>query len=1743
MKKQEYGLSPFEMAMYLVQLSDPDSTEYSVDCYFDIEGARREDIDRAVSELAANHESLRSFYAERNGEPMRVLTNELPTVVWKKADSEENAKKQATAIRRPFVLNKVPVRFTGYELPDQKILLHMDIHHIAFDGRSVMIWSKDLFEILRGNALIQEADLSERSDDLFRLEEGRAFYRELFSDGIPALQMPVKCPRPSVHPGADRELSIAFAPEELSRLGSAAKKCGVTTFAFLLAGISITLGMYTGSEDVTFGFPADMRGQAEKNMSGMFINTAIVRLKPEKRKNLTAYLGEVSRMVKDAARDKWLPMSEVIRELRVARDRSRNPIFDVGVNYLFVPEQHEDGELKVSFSYDLQTLLRDMNITMHRHDGCMDLSIRYASQLFEDALIRRFLQQLQFTLDMMAEKPDGSIDCVCVLPPEQAEKVAEFSDDAGRCIVDRHGCPVPVGVTGRVVRNECASEYVFTGVYGKWGEDGSVVVRNDYSDTDRKDLRQETLPPMMPEKERTMPTGSTLLKTGIKESALRSFCEGKGFTIRTLVGAAYGFTLASYAYAEEAFFHVLFTGENDSLPGHRLQLPMTLPVAMQTDIYKSTEEMLRSVQKQVEPAGDKRHTSGEVCLLGSINECGAESWGSDAENVRRVHDLHGGTMIAFREEDSCPDADGILSSGRAAFVLEISTEDDILVLDGKYRTDAFCRTFIEGFLETFAQVLSECMCREKPEQIMFMYEGAFEPYDRVNQTEVPVDIVSVNRLFERQAALHPDKTAVIAVGESLTFAQLNRLANRAAHGLIALGIDSDDIVGMVLDRTKEIFIAEHAILKAGGAFLPMVPEYPDERIMYCLCDADSPYVITTEAIKVSRPELFADDRPYRTLTIEELIQNDGEENPDLTIDTDSLAYCIYTSGSTGKPKGVMIEHRNMCNYLNANPKHPAIYWHTQDIHAALSVTSISFDMSITERFVSLCNGVTLCMATLDEIHNPRALANLMNANRTESIVCTPSYLMSLLEIPEMREPIARLKAYHVGGEAFPSTLISRLKALNPNSHVINGYGPTETSVSCTSSEVLPGQPVTIGKPEANVKHYVIGRSKQPLPAGMCGELIICGAGVGRGYVKLPEKTSASFFRFKGMPAYHSGDLVRLNAWGEFDYYGRLDNQVKLRGLRIELDEIETVICEYPGAKLAKVIVRNNGTEDYLAAYYTADVVIPVKELRAFLKSRLTPYMVPDAMMQMDEMPLTVNGKIDKKKLPDIRDKMEEREYVAPKDELEEKMCGYFADVLHMQQVGATDNFFEIGGTSLSVALVVSKAMSDGFDMVYKNVFDCPTPRALAEFIRERTEKKAEGMAMHPGQAEDAKEYAADNGNNRSCETQKYSRILGYNNVKHLSGLRTKPLGCVLLTGATGFLGVHVLYELLHRDHVSRIICLVRKKGDSSPDKRLDIIFGYYFDRVLDSKIQEKVRCVDADITDADLVEKLDGEKIDVIINCAAIVKHFETGNQIRKVNYEGVLNLIELALRKKARLVQVSTLSIAGFIQAEKADDTILRETDYDLGQTLGIKYISSKFEAEGAILEAMENRGLCGKIVRIGNLTGRRSDGEFQINVRTNGFMNRLKAYKILGCFPVSQMDMPVEFSPVDMTARAVVLLAGTPDDFSVFHANNCHSIHFANVLEAFERCGYHIEVVEDSIFRERFREALTDEAKGITVSSLISYEGNADESLQWTRWDNSYTVKALYRLGFSWPLISPDYLDNTLQMVDALAFFDEAD
>lgn len=1224
--------------------------------------------------------------------------------------------------------------------------------------------------------------------------------------------------------------------------------------------------------------------------------------------------------------------------------------------------------------------------------------------------------------------------------------------------------------------------------------------------------------------------GCLEMKSGADFAAVKKACEKINVSMNAFYLSAFGYLLAKYLYREDSIFTTIYNGRSDSRMTDAVNmLVKTLPVYVNVEKNDDVAELCRSTQSQfMDSMANDLYSFAEI----------SQKFGIKAD----IQFIFQGDLFNFDSLCGKPVERIPLQLNAAKTPLDIK----VYVNGGKvsykveYKADFYEEAFVRQILKNLDMAVKGFAEKQKLSEISLVSEETLKVYDVLNDNDVDFEVVSVNKLFERQAANNPERTAVIVNGESLAYGELNRLANRVAHALIERGVHKDSIVGMVFDRTKEIFIAEHGILKSGAAFLPMVEEYPDDRISFCLHDAASPFVLTTEKIKAERAALFEEAKPCQVLTIEELIAEgaDGkhDENPDLEIPVDSLAYCIYTSGSTGKPKGVMLEHRNMCNYVTFNEKNISHYSLVNGIKISLSVTSIAFDMSITERYISLCNGITLVMATLDEIHNPLQLNQLMLKHKVETIVCTPSFLSSLYDFEELHAALKYLKAGHIGGENLPDTLVKKIKTLNPEFHLINGYGPTETSVAPTAYEVESGRRVMIGLPGPNVKCFVVDKKLNLLPPGIQGELLLCGNGVGRGYVNLPDKTEKAFIQYRGLKAYHSGDKVRITSKGVLECFGRLDNQVKLRGLRIELDEIENVISSFDKVRLVKVIVRNNGTEDYLAGFFTADAKIDVNELKNYLSTKLTPYMIPDALMQLEEMPLNTNGKIDKKALPETTVQFDEAEYVEPANELEKFFCEIFAKILKREKIGATENFFKIGGTSLSATKVVSFALAKGYNLVYKNVFKNPTPQLLAKFVAE-------------SQSSDDVTKADD-----TITIGSQGAVLGYvgkqtaeirpalrgNTVDQLDDISYTPLGNVLLAGCTGFLGIHVLKELLSEPK-RKIYCLIRKGRYESLEKRLNVMFFYYFAEDLDSFMGKQLYLIEGDITEENLTEKLHGYDFTAVINCAACVKHFAADDSIEKVNFHGVENLIKVALDKGAKLIHVSTTSVAGEGGPEFDENFKMTETMCDFGQIHENQYIDSKLKAELAILDAIEQKGLRAKIIRVGNLSSRWKDGEFQINAKTNGFMSRLKAYKILGVFPVEQLDSEVEFSPIDYVAKSLILLGGTPDKFTVFNNKNCHTVHFANIIEACNNFGMQVDIVTQKEFNEILASTLNDEEKTVQVSSLLSYRNNEGKSRHAIGSDNRFTIKALYRLGFSWSITGLIYIQKFLKALETLNFFDE--
>ena len=1192
---------------------------------------------------------------------------------------------------------------------------------------------------------------------------------------------------------------------------------------------------------------------------------------------------------------------------------------------------------------------------------------------------------------------------------------------------------------------------------------------------------------------------------------IRAWCEKTGATLNAFFNAVFGYTVSRFNFSDEAVFTTIYNGRSGSETVRSTGMFVkTLPVFCQVDGNSSVSEHVRSVGSQ---------------LIGSM-----ENDIFSFSEIAAEYDIQPDISIAYQDDliDS-------LSIGGESCALDMLTLDttkfplsiDVFIKGGKlrlsveYRADMFSETLISGFVEALEKAAEEFLTKEKLSEISLMTEKQSEEAEKLNRTDYPVEMQSVNRLFEAYVESQPDHTAVIADGVELTYKELNERANRIAHALLEKGLAVGETVGMLLPRTVDAITAEYGIMKAGGAFLPMLPGYPDDRIDYCLTDSGSRFVITTDEILAERIDLLS-GKAYQALTVSELYKTEGTDNPGIDIPSDSLVYCIYTSGSTGTPKGVMIEHGNLCNFVNANPLNHETVNFVSYGSTALSVAAFSFDFSLMEIHITLCNGMTLCIAGDDEIHNPLLLAEMIEKYNVDVISGTPSFIANVLDVPQAAKALKNIGMYDLGAEAFPPSLYTKLRAASPKAVIVNGYGPTEATISCISKVVNSPEHITIGTPAANVRAYIFDKCGNLLPPCAKGELIIGGLGVGRGYVNLPEKTAQAFITVNGERAYRTGDIARIDSSGEIEFFGRLDNQVKLRGLRVELDEIINVMSTFAGVKHAIVIVRGEGEQQYLCAYYTTDGTNVEKDaLIAHMKQSLAHYMIPSVFVLLDEIPLTSNGKIDKKALPEPEFTQEKRQGKEPSTELQRKLCEIFAYALGVDKVGADDNFFEIGGTSLLASKVAVKAMAENLPIAFKDVFDYPTAEELERYIN----SSSSGATL-----ETAVEAGSETG------------ALAHNTNEFVDEIQGEDIGDILLTGATGFLGVHVLKHLIDSTD-KKIYCLLRGSRDMTPDDRLKSILMYYFESPCDELFGSRIITVSGDITNPDGVMELASIDFGTVINCAACVKHFVQDDSLDRINWHGVENLIELCVKTNRRLVQVSTVSVAGTsVNGAFSVDKRIRENELFFGQNLDNKYVYTKFKAEEALLKAVDERGLDGKIVRVGNLMSRYSDGLFQINSVTNGFMRSLRAFAALGMISVSALDEMVEFSPIDCTAAAVVTLAGSNSGFTVFHATNGHRVQMGDVIEAMNRSSIPVKIVKEGEFIEAFNAALSDEKRSELVSPLISYQASDKNTIEFfIDYDNSFTTKALYRLGFKWPIINEDYLKNVFDSLSGLAFFDE--
>ena len=568
----------------------------------------------------------------------------------------------------------------------------------------------------------------------------------------------------------------------------------------------------------------------------------------------------------------------------------------------------------------------------------------------------------------------------------------------------------------------------------------------------------------------------------------------------------------------------------------------------------------------------------------------------------------------------------------------------------------------------------------------------------------------VHQLFEAQALQQPDAIALVFAGQQLTYRQLNARANGLAHSLRERGVGPDVLVGIALERSVDMVVGLLAILKAGGAYVPLDPEYPQDRLAYMIEDSRIRLLLTHRAVQLPACANI------QTLMLDELHDCLPREADNLAFagHPGNLAYVIYTSGSTGKPKGAANTHEALLNRL---------FW-MQDAYAlgaddrVLQKTPFSFDVSVWEFFWPLMTGARLVLAQPGEHRDPALLMRLIQAEAITTLHFVPSMLQAFIAGDSPQAACVSLRRVMCSGEALPLELQRSAMTLLPGTQFYNLYGPTEAAIDVTHWHCVDEQShsVPIGRPIANLRTYILDDELNPVPPPVTGELYLGGIGLARGYHERAMLTAERFCVSPfgdGERLYRTGDLARQREDGVIEYAGRIDHQVKIRGLRIELGEIEASLLEHPAVQEAAVLAIDLATGKQLVAYVVIDQQDQLDDVKAVLARRLPDYMVPHHYVLLDSMPLSPNGKLDRKRLPMLELKATVQQYVAPRNEAESALAVIWQDVLQREQVGIHDNFFELGGDSIVSIRIASRARQAGYEVSPKRVFEHQTIAKLA----------------------------------------------------------------------------------------------------------------------------------------------------------------------------------------------------------------------------------------------------------------------------------------------------------------------------------------------------------------------------------------------------------------------------------------------
>lgn len=969
--------------------------------------------------------------------------------------------------------------------------------------------------------------------------------------------------------------------------------------------------------------------------------------------------------------------------------------------------------------------------------------------------------------------------------------------------------------------------------------------------------------------------------------------------------------------------------------------------------------------------------------------------------------------------------------------------------------------------------------------------------------DVPIDM-----MVDMAAETAPEQTALIFRDTCMTLGTLKADSDALAARLQAMGVQQKDHIGILCRRGPQLLTAMMAVLKLGCAYVPMLPSFPEKRlhemmavsgVKLTLCDSQ-----TVQTPPNVPDVVFAD--------IEQAVK-DGQ-GQSLTLPArrsgDDICFILFTSGSTGHPKGVMIRHQSIANlYAVMRQKLPG-----ENVGFLCTANAI-FDIFITETLLTLAMGNYIVMADEDEMVLPWKCAQLIRKHHVQAVEFTPSRASLFMENPDFVQALKDMPVMLMCGEVFPPALLEKIKAAGCRT-IYNLYGPTEVTVYCTMDNVTQTDKITVGRISPNCRIYVLDEKMERVMPTAVGELYFGGACVSAGYVGRDDLTKERFVQDPFRPGevlYRSGDLVRMLPDGRIDFVGRADHQVKLNGQRIELAEIQSKIISSGLVAQAAVIVVADGDFKALRAFVTPkpgeNVDLPA--LRRWLESELPGYMVPSAIHVLERLPVTDTGKTDLKALETLETKpapapvpvrqiTEEALKAAPEERrLTEETCPekarmesepgesesepareaqpvnkdmleeFWKEALSLEEVDKNRSFFEQGGTSLTALNLLSRYYNHGLSMTLSQFYASPTLKEQQAFFFKDAEPAPEAAKAPKG---------------------------------------------VFLTGATGFFGAHLLRELVERGY-EKIYCLVR----GTDSRRFEDTLEWYFGRGFMSRASKRITVVNGDITSPglgisrEMWETLTADA-GLVIHAAADVRHYADSDEAVITNREGTRNVLQLAKEAGAKMVYISTVSLGSeFIRNQPELVRDFSEDDFDIGQNWEDNiYLRGKFEAERLVREAAAD-GLSVKILRIGRLVGRSSDGVFQKNPKTNAFWGLVSGILKAGMVPDVLAELPLDTTAVDECARAALMLAKQGSRMT-YHIYNPQ---MKTVGEMITCMGLELKLVSREEFEARLRRMAGD-CQDISISMLLTQYYRFMQVPVRISPVCRITEKELEHLGFTW-------------------------